>query len=271
MRFRTYPAQPLILLTAFIMIFTGCSPSTNPSGQVATTDQQTDVSEDFGATISADDEGILALWMETDYLFNPPSSASTAADGDSSKTRFRREMDGLTIDFELTFYDANDNPSPTYDSLTTVRAVRDITIDGTLESLHRTATIHHVDHTEISGIAPHDSIHVLNGSSQREVESTFKAAFRKVQRTFKGEHDMQVTNFTWHRDYDAHPYPFDGIIDARTIMYLNQSGGQGEGTFELALDFSIGFDGTQYAEMRIDDGESFWIDLETGECHTRHP
>jgi len=228
------------------------------------------VAEDFAATLADPDEGTLDTRAEMDFMprsrmVEPPEERAPV----SRDTTFIRH--GLTFTIDITFYDVNDIPSEEYDSLTTVRMTRLMTITGSHEGPMRQATLNHESFLERNHIAPEDEIHIINGNATSTVTSHFDAIWRNVTRDFQAQHSWTREDIQIHTDRELHPYPLSGTITGHTVITRTIVRNNRNVTETVEVGFTMTFDGTRYARMEMDDGTVFWIDLDTGIAYRERP
>lgn len=263
----------LLFLFAIGIAFTGCSEkSENPTGAAytATEDDYSDASEDAGSTVADPDEGLLTI------MSGGGGNSGFSTDGQSgsfpeiSDTSYYRH--GLQIIQDQTFFASDSSSSETYNPVTTVRIFSGMTIQGTITKPRRTAEIDQAGYVNITGVTPEDAILTFNGSVRRTVSSQFQAGWRGVLRTYNGTHQLTIVNVRIGRDRLFYPYPLSGEIrgTARFTRVKILPNGR-EKSVSIDTDYTIVFDGTRYAEIRMFAGMSFWLDLTDGECHKERP
>lgn len=263
----------LVLLGLLFACISGCSDDEEApisQSEALSTDELEVAVEDFGVVVADPVEGILTLWMDNldasgaEYLPELKSMHTT------TDTVIIRE--NLTISIDLTFYDAEDSESEFYDSLSTVRMTKNVTIEGSRENARRMTTLNGSNYHDIRGIAPVDTIRTIDGSGTRIVESTFEGRLREVTVTFSGEHDWIANDILISSDREMNPYPLAGNIEAIETIYRRIDLPNGSRTLELETSFDVAFDGTRYAEMYIVDFDrTYWIDLENGAVYRVRP
>ncbi len=264
-----------ILLTILItgLIIVGCSSEddpVSPDEYTVENDDYFDVAEDMAATLASPDEGMLGLWRDMDNFTNPPMGQNGKSfEKDVMDTTFVRGPFTVTID--LTFYDADGNPSEMYDSLTTVRMTAEHQMEGTLQGLRRSMTIEHESSDELDGIAPDDTICTLNSQAVRRVSGSFMPLWRLQERDWSASHHINVEDLSWHDNEVDYPYPLEGVIDAETNFEREVTGFGAIRTYQVTVASTTTFDGTRYAMIEIDNGPTFWIDLDTGEAYRERP
>lgn len=262
-------------LLALSLLLGGCSgddaTGVNDEEYTPTAEDIDDSAQDFAVALADPEEGMLALWLGMgDIGFDgetaPMKPAGPVAVADTS---FQRGPFTITID--RTFYDADGNPSEEYDSSSTVRMTRVLTLVGTRETFRRTASVDHWDSLAVDGIAPGDTIRTRSGEGRRTVSATFQARWRPVDRTFNAEHEWTVNDMQVNVDRVTYPFPLDGSIDVHTTMERVITSPMRTVTVEVEVQFTVSFDGTRYAEVVVVDGPTYWIDLVTGEIYRERP
>jgi len=244
---RKFSFALLTLLLAAIM-FTGCSSDDDPAGPddyTTTDDDYFDVAEDMAATLASPDEGMLFLWRDMNNFTNPPQI-------DNSKDHEKAVMDTTFVrgPFRMT---ANHQ------------------MEGTIQGIRREMTIEHQSNDELDGIAPGDTICTLNSQAVRRVSGSFLPLWREQQREWSASHHLDVENLSWHDNEEEYPYPLEGIIDAETNFEREYSGFGATQTVQITVASTTTFDGTRYALIEIENGPTFWIDLDTGEAYRERP
>jgi hypothetical protein len=255
----------MLLIIAAAMVTAGCSDhdTLSNAGDSELTETDIDVmTEDLAVTLADEQEGVL-----TDYT-------SLAVTGSSLKTMSSIADTGeqnrgtLTVTRVRVFYDAEENASDSYDPQTSVAMERMLWINGTRTNVRntRTATIDHFDSVYVSGIAPADTIRVLNGAGHRQVISEFVSIDSSRTHSFEGEYDITVTDLTVEKE---NPYPLDGEIatDIYRHRMISTDGVEREVTVELST--TVLFDGTNIAVVVLPDGSERYIDLDGGRLYLR--
>ncbi|MBC8478280.1 hypothetical protein H8D51_01925, partial [bacterium] len=228
------------------------------------------VAEEFANVLADPDEGLLFLWDDGDAGFtSTPVISKDNTQPVVDDTTF--EHNGLTITIDRTFYDEAGNPSEEYDSLTTVRLTRLRTVVGTIQRPRRTATIDHEGFIEVDGIAPDDTLRAINGEGHRNVESEFSSWWRPQHRTFIGEYTWSINDVLRMADREEYPYPLSGTIDATNHSIMTVETPNGSHTREVDIALTVSFDGSRYAEVTMDNGFVYWVDLETGQVYFDDP
>lgn len=263
----------ILFLFGFALVFmVGCATEngTSPTFSGPTSDDYDDLAEDLGATLASADDGVLDTRPMMDFDSNlndipaPPGDQPVCHD-----TTFQRN--GITITIDLTFYDAAGIESEVYDSLTTVRMTREMTIEGTIEGFQRTATINHHSLLERDHIAPSDTVSIINGTATRMVSSTFMPRWRPLERHIEAEHHLSKNQILVGRDRELYPYPISGTIEGNSTITRSAERFNDHREATLEIGYTLTFDGTRYARMEMDNGFVYWIDLDTGESYRERP
>ena len=272
----TFFKQLSILLLALVIGFgaVGCEQLKKELGisdELATADEKMDVVEDFGASFAGSDEGAPEFWVSEDM----PVSPAPGLDLVGRIFHFRKDTTfirkGLTVTIDRTFFTLDSVPSEQYDSLTSAWVTRKVTVKGTYTGVNRTAKIDHIGQIKVQQIAPADTIHLFNGAGGRTVESSFKARWRNVQRTFKANHQWSMKNVHIYRDREAHPYPIDGSLSVNSVVKRTVTNNQGTTTKEILVSYTVTFDGSGYAKIDLLDGGTYWISLADGTTYEQKP
>ncbi|MDP8208412.1 MAG: hypothetical protein P9L92_17225 [Candidatus Electryonea clarkiae] len=265
----------ILLPLIFGLLIIGCSEEDSPIGPPesydVTDDDYEDSAEDFGALLADPEEGILQYWMDPlgDGGHHMMQMPGKQADREIADTTFPRG--NLTFTIDLTFYDAEDNASEIYDSASTVRLTRLMTIEGAREDTMRHVSINHSDFIEVNGIAPDDTIRILNGNGNRTISGNFQSNARNVERSWQAEHTWTNNNIQIHKNRDDFPYPLDGDVNVVTSFEREVSAGEYTRTFDVEIEYTVFFDGTQLAHVVVEGGGEFWIDLDDGRGYRIRP
>jgi len=273
MKYPIYKLPLILCVIGALFALSGCDQARNPMSDTsggATYDDRSDAVEDFGATVAGQDEAMPEMWGTESGSPNGTAVAAMVREIPRiCDTTYYRH--GLTITIDRTYYSADSQASEKYDPETSVWVTRHVTITGTWNGLLRSAAINHDGTVRVDGIAPNDTIRILNGTGKRTVESKFEAKFRKMQRTVEATHSWQIRNVRFNRDRDTYPYPLSGSISVETIIKRKMVKNYRTVTVDIDVDYTVFFDGTEYAKVVVVDGPNFWIDLKDGSCDDDHP
>ncbi|MBZ0265047.1 hypothetical protein K8I28_10295 [bacterium] len=262
----------LVVLGFLFLGLSGCSEEDKApvsQSEELSTDELEIAVEDFGDLVADPVEGILSHWMDD---VDSPGVLQNDLKNDHDIADTVIVRDNLTISIDLTFFDSEGTESEIYDPLSTVRMTKNVTIEGARENPQRTTTINGSNFHDISGIAPEDTLRTINSNGTRAVESTFEGRLREVTVTFAGEHDWTASDVLVSRDRETSPYPLSGTIDATDTIYRRVELPNGTRTLEFETNFTVTFDGSQYAEIYVVEFDrTFWIDLENGDVYRIRP
>ncbi|MBD3166280.1 hypothetical protein GF324_06760 [bacterium] len=269
---KTHRVLLLLALAAMLAFVVACDEDTTGNDTEfaePTTDDMDDTAEDFAATLADPETGIITYWESEGLSDGGFASMKEGTVPQVADTSFERG--GITITIDRTFYDIEDNPSEVYDSSSTVRMTRLLTMEGERTGARRSATIDHESFIDVTGMASDDTVRTINGNGSREVSSTFQARWRPVQRTFEAVHTWQEHDIERHVDRRANPYPLSGSITGATDIVRSAERGNRTRTVEVNVEFTVTFDGSRYAMVEIVDGPTYWVDLDTGLAYRERP
>jgi len=267
---RKYLPVILVLLTG--MFIYGCDKESSTQGpaEMPTQEDQTTAAEEFGPAIAGEDEGFLG--MSGSPAGSPGTMASPTDSGDPCGKKDSSYVHrGLTVNSNWTFYSADSVAHEVYDSSSTVRISHSLSVDGSLETPRRTATIHQSSFLNIIGVTPSDVEVVYNGGGNRSVESTFQSTAFGVRKSYSGRYEWRVNGLVFSRNRIAEPWPLRGniVVHATRNKSIETPGGTRSST--VTMDYTITFDGSQFAECYFPDGFKIWVNLVTGLCVTIRP
>jgi hypothetical protein len=265
--------KTILLLAALgLLNLFACTQDDSPTAALQISDDEyADAAEDFGATLAAGNEGFLTTILSESTGTENLDGGPLARKGAPVVQDTTWEHNGLTFTVDRTFYDAEGNPSEVYDSLTTVRTTRHLTITGTIVRPHRTATIDHDGFIDRTGIAPDDTLSTINGFGEREVTSVFQPRWRPTIRHYHGFHEWTINGLKVARDREIYPWPLEGTIAGHTVSQYEIEHPNNIHTRTVDITFTVTFDGTQYAHVEIENGPEYWVDLSDGTVYFDPP
>ncbi len=166
------------------------------------------------------------------------------------------ERNGLTLSRTCTFYDAGGNIQTAYDQETTASVVVHAELSGNVDRMEWSASVSRIRDVVITGLAGAETELVWSG--------TGSGTMSRIRQTRDGG-EMQMTmtstetatNVTIPVPRTEDGWPLGGTITKTVTMSV--TGGRRDGT-DHSRDVTITFDGSQYAEVTLND-ETFTVDL----------
>ncbi len=246
-----------LLAMSLVLVFTiGCEDSEDNPVDVSVdpeTEELLAIADDVSSLLTDPQGGLIAYWnLDEESMI------------DTSFTR-----DGMTYTFDHTFYDENNNGSEIYIPGETVKASRETTITGTIQTDYRDVELEHIGNLVIEGIAPTSTERIVYDYGERTVEGTVTPQESVIDVDVKLKHDWSAENINIQSNIES-PYP---VGDMDLLTELTKEVGTGAASADITIDITseIQFDGTQYAYVEMEYFGGFWIDLESGQVLTEQP
>ncbi|MBS1262096.1 MAG: hypothetical protein MAG453_01435 [Calditrichaeota bacterium] len=223
------------------------------------------LAEDLGYAIADPEDGMINSWAPRPAPGDDPQPRT-----DDWWQRFESLHDttfthgSLTTTIDVTFFDAEGTPSEQYDAETTVRMARNLAMSGERESPHRQMTLTHRSQLHMDGISPADTVHVINETGLRNERGRMRMRDERKMHSWNAEHEWNTVDVRIHVDHEQHPYPLSGDVRHHTTMVKTVTDGRFTRTVEFEIGSTLTFNGTRYARVTLDNGRTYWIDLETG-------
>ncbi len=269
-----------VLLAAFMLVV-GCSDdssvATNPDTQQATpTDDDYQIlAEDIAYAITNPEDGMLVLWRPV-----PPMEGEGPGGGEPQADHFRDFSNlhdttfthrGFTTTIDVTFFDVDDNQFQLYDPETSVRLLRYLTMNGEHSDDFREVVVDLQSMLTMDNILEIDTVHVINEEATRSEIGEMQGRHEDHIRTWDAFHEWVTTDLNVHVDHETYPYPLSGQVYNYTIMERTRIDGHATHTEIIEVGSTITFDGTNMALVEMDNGDTFYINLDDGGHHRRPP
>jgi hypothetical protein len=237
---------PLAALGCVALFTVGC-------GQKASDEDYDDVATAVGALVANDSGGEIGSMED----------AEAAALGESDLTQmgsggFQGTRAGLTYEYQLTCSDASGAVLEACNS-TTDSATLSVSWSGELTLPRYQGSISRTGNWTLSGLQSPTA--EFNGHGTFNVESSFQALFRDVERSFLLDYDGDYQGVRWRR---SDKRPEAGVIRYTVHAERTRERGNREVEVELDVEVVITFDGDGTAELTIDSERNYSLDIERG-------
>ncbi len=280
MQHRTVLILTLLTAFAFSALFTGCSedassPLSNDEATAAASDEDYSIiAESIALELSDSEDGLMAM-------YNPLPPMETPGGGDpANPDDFCRDFNNLrdttfthgpfTTTIDVSFYDADNNPSEVYNPETSVRMNRELTMTGRHEDDRREVSVDLASTMDMANILAVDTIRVINDDGVRDESGWMLGRWEDQERTWEAHHEWQSDDVNVHVDHEEYPYPLSGQVHHYTEMEKTISMGNSTRTVTVEVGSTITFDGTEWALVEMDNGDEFYINLNNGGFHPHH-
>lgn len=277
---RMVPVLTLMTALWFAGLFAGCSEdSTSPLSNdenvtAATDDDYTIIAESIAYEFSDSQDGLIAMYNPL-----PPVGEDEEGDPDDAD-EFCRDFSNLrdttfthgpfTTTIDVTFFDANGNPSEVYDPESSVRMTRDLTMTGGHEDERREVEVNLEAMMDMENILATDTVRVINDDGVRDESGWMQGRWEDHERTWNAHHEWQSEDVNVHVDHEEYPFPLSGQVHHYTELEKTMTTGNSTRTVTVEVGSTITFDGTEWALVEMDNGDQFYINLSNGGCRPHH-
>ncbi len=247
----------LAALTA-LSLAAGCSDdATSPA--TLTQDEADDLATQVAVTLALDNGGTLAVLPTLDIGAAPTEKlAPPPTEGDTT-------IGGFTYHYRIRYLNAAGDTMAAYDPLQTVRLQTQLQAEGALETVRYQAQVRHRSQYEVHGVnAPADSLR-FNGTCSDSCQSSFTALMAQYQRHFRLESQAQVQDVAYLKPVDSGELPCSGTMtwQLAAARYLDAERTQLEA--QLRATVTVRFTGGDSAELEVEGGWTYQLNLRTGE------
>ena len=167
----------------------------------------------------------------------------------------------LTVDRTCVFKDAQGNVQTAYDPVTTASVNISVTIDGSIDRNHLSATIHRTHDLVVTGLAGAETQRTWNGTGSGTLSAVHERSDGST-RTYSVSSASTITNVVVPVPRTLTSWPLSGSIH-RVITLTKADNSQ------VTRDVTITFNGTQNVTVNVN-GETYDFDLTTRRHATRH-
>lgn len=236
----------------------GCSDdATSPA--TLTQDEADDLATQIAASLALDNGGTLAVLPTLDI--GEATIAKTApppTEGDTT-------IGGFTYHYQIRFFNAAGDTMANYDPLLTVRLQSQLRAAGEITTVRYQAQVQHRSQFELQGVnALADSLK-FNGTCSDTCQSSFTALMVQYQRHFRLESQVQVQNLAYLKPVESGELPCSGVMTWEMTAARYMDAARTQLAAQLRATVTVRFTGGDTAELEVEGGWTYQLNLRTGE------
>ncbi|HEY6865727.1 MAG TPA: hypothetical protein VI792_00625 [Candidatus Eisenbacteria bacterium] len=250
-----------VTLAAAVLVFGGCSKSSNVTGLSPAQQTADEVALQAGASASADNGGLMTEVQGT--TSSVPTSVQPASPYRITATDTTFTSGSFTITLSRTFYDGSTNALPQWGP-TAVRAVVNSWLRGTASGLQYQATVGRTGVLNVSGLAASVDTLVFDGTATDTTDAQFTSldGARTVYVHVLATRILAAVQLLKNRS--ANPWPLSGTATWNLAVDKYVDGTRGTIQVHYTALVVVTFNGTQYADMVVNGTYHYKLNLQTG-------